>query len=224
MNAASPITVVLVDDHRSVLRGLELLINAERPAMSVVGSATTIDEAYRICASRRPDVLILDLDLGDDDGASAIPKLIANGHTAVLVLTGVRDPQRHQAAVIAGARGVVLKEAEAEVIVKAIQKVHAGEIWLDRGSLEKVLSTLASQTRLAPATGLDILAASLTSREREIIVMLSANAGAPAKEVAALLGISGHTLRNHLASIYDKVGVSTRLALYEFARKHHLAR
>jgi DNA-binding NarL/FixJ family response regulator len=224
MNAASPITVVLVDDHRSLLRGLEWLINAERPTMSVVGSATTIEEAYRICASRRPDVLILDLDLGGNDGANAIPELIANGRTAVLVLTGVRDPERHQAAVIAGARGVVLKEAEAEVIVKAIQKVHAGEIWLDRGSIDKVLSTLAGQTRPAPATPLDTLLASLTPREREIIVTLSANAGVPAKEVAALLGISGHTLRSHLASIYDKVGVSTRLALYEFAHKHHLAR
>jgi two-component system nitrate/nitrite response regulator NarL len=222
MNATPPITVVLVDDHRTVLRGLEWLINAERPAMSVVGTATTIDEAYRVCADRRPDVVILDLDLGGDDGASAIPDLTANGHTAVLVLTGIRDAERHQAAVIAGAKGVVPKEAEAEIILKAIQKVHAGEIWLDRRSTQKILSMLASQTHPAPPTPLDTLISSLTTREREIIAALSANAGAPAAEVAAMLEISGHTLRNHLTSIYDKLGVSSRLALYEFAHKHHL--
>jgi DNA-binding NarL/FixJ family response regulator len=224
MNAASPITVVLVDDHRTVLRGLKLLINAEWPAMSVVGTASTIDEACRICADCQPDVLILDLDVGGHNGADAIPQLIANGRTAVLVLTGARNPELHQAAIIAGARGVVAKEADAEVIVKAIQKVHAGEIWLDRRSAQKVLSTLVNQMRTDPATPLEGVLASLTPRERDIILALSTNAGAPAKQVAALLGISEHTLRNHLSSIYDKLGVSTRLALYEFAQKHRLAR
>jgi two-component system nitrate/nitrite response regulator NarL len=223
MNEAPAITVVLVDDHRAVLCGLEWVINAERPAMSVVGTATTMDEACRVCADLRPDVVLLDLDLGGEDGAAAIPKLVANGRTAVLVLTGVRDPERHQAAIIAGARGVVLKEADAEHMVKAIRKVHAGEIWLDRRSTQQVLSKLAGQAHPAAATPLDALVASLTPREREIIAALSANAGASAQEVAAALGISGHTLRNHLTTIYDKLGVSSRLALYEFAHKHHLA-
>jgi two-component system, NarL family, nitrate/nitrite response regulator NarL len=224
MNAKSPITVALVDDHRTVLSGLKLLIDAQWPAMSVVGVATTIDEACRMCATCQPDVLILDLDLGGHNGADAIPQLIANGRTAVLVLTGARNPELHHAAVIAGARGVVAKEAEAAVIVKAIQKVHAGEIWLDRRSTQIILTTLASQPRVDPATPLEDLLAKLTPRERDVILALSTNAGAPAKEVAALLGISEHTLRNHLSSIYDKLGVSTRLALYEFAQKHRLAR
>src|SRR4029453_14361444 len=128
VNAAWPITIVLVDDPPTVLRGLEWLIEAERPALSVVGTATTIDEACRICADQRPDVVILDLDLGGHNSAEAIPQLIAKGHTVVLVLTGVRDPEIHQAAIIAGAMGVVPKEADAAVIVKGIRKVHAGEI------------------------------------------------------------------------------------------------
>src|SRR4029450_9834934 len=101
MKAASPITVVLVDDHRTVLKGLEWLIHAERPALSVVGTATTAEEACRICADPRPDGVLLDLDLGGHSGAAVIPQLIANGHTVVLVLTGVRDPKVHQAAIVA---------------------------------------------------------------------------------------------------------------------------
>jgi DNA-binding NarL/FixJ family response regulator len=222
MSPEKPITVVLVDDHRTVLQGLEWLINAERPAMSVVGTATTTDEACRICAELMPDVLILDLDLGGTDGAEAIARLIENGRTAVLVLTGVRDSERHEAAVIAGARGVVPKEADAALIVKAIRKVHAGEIWLDRRSSQKVLTTLASQARPSPPTPLEGVIASLSPRQRDVVLALSTNPGAPAKQVATLLGITEHTLRNHLSSIYEKVGVSTRLGLYEFAQRHRL--
>lgn len=217
----TPITVLLVDDHRSVLRGLEWLINSESPEMAVVGTTTTADEAGRLCSKLRPDVLILDLDLGGHNGGDAIPQLIANGHTAVLVLTGVRNPDAHQAAIIAGARGVVPKEADAETIVKAIRKVHAGEIWLDRLSTQKVLSALTHHKGAASA--IDAAIASLTPREREIILALTTNAGAPAKQIASLLNISEHTLRNHLSSIYDKVGVSNRLGLYEFAQKRRLA-
>ncbi len=219
----APIQVLLVDDHRSVLRGLEWLINAEAPVMKVIGTATTSDEACRMCDELRPDVVMLDLDLGGQNGADAIPKLTANGHTAVLVLTGVRNPEAHHAAVVAGAMGVVPKEADAEVIIKAISKVHAGEIWLDRLSTQKVLLTLANQSRLHSTTEKpDPAIASLTPREREIILALTTNAGAPAKQIASLLGISEHTLRNHLSSIYDKLGVSNRLGLYEFAQKRRL--
>jgi DNA-binding NarL/FixJ family response regulator len=218
MSAESPITVFLVDDHRSVLRGLELLINAERPALSVVGTATTIEDAVRLCAANAPDVVILDLDLGACNGTEAIPHLEAGGRTAVLVLTGVRDPEQHEAAIVAGAKGVVRKEAGAETIVKAIRKVHEGEIWLDRRATHSLIYAL----RADPSPAGDPAVANLTSRERDIVVTLSTHAGAPAKRIAALLGISKHTLRNHLSSVYAKVGVSSRLALYEFAQKHGL--
>jgi len=216
---STAIRVLLVDDHRTVLRGLEWLINAEQPQMEVCGSATTIAEAMRICVEQKPDVVILDLDLGDDDGSHAIPELAR--HAAVLVLTGLRDVETHHAAVAAGARGVVAKESEPDLILKAIRKVHAGEIWLDRLGMQKVFSSLVAGTA-TPKPPQDSIVASLTPREREIINVLSANAGAPAKQVASLLKISEHTLRNHLTSIYDKVGVASRLGLYEFAQKHRL--
>ena len=207
---AATIRVLLVDDHRTVLRGLEWLINAEQPEMTVCGSATNLDDAKRLCAETKPDVVILDLDLAVQ--------------ASVLILTGMRDPDLHHAAVAAGARGVVPKEAEPELILKAIRKVHAGEIWLDRVGMQKVLSALVNGRAAGAAHGEHPVVASLTPREREIIHALSAHAGAPAKQIAAMLHISEHTLRNHLSSIYDKVGVSSRLGLYEFAHKHRLMR
>jgi two-component system, NarL family, nitrate/nitrite response regulator NarL len=219
-DSRAPIRVLLVDDHRTVLRGLEWLINAERNDMVVCGSATNVAEAKRLSTEQRPDVVILDLDLGDDDGLHAIPEF--SRHTAVLVLTGLRDVSVHHAAVAAGARGVVAKECEPEHILKAIRKVHAGEIWLDRVGMQKVFSSLVGGKSAPTAPPEHPAVASMTPREREIIRVLSANAGAPAKQVAELLKISEHTLRNHLTSIYDKVGVSSRLALYEFAHKQRL--
>jgi two-component system nitrate/nitrite response regulator NarL len=217
-DAAAPIRVALVDDHRTVLRGLEWLINTE-PAMRVCGTATNLEDAKRLCAEHRPDVLVLDLDLGTHSGVDAIPELARDA--AVLILTGMRDPAVHQAAVAAGARGVVPKEAEPDTILKAIRKVHAGEIWLDRVGIRKVFSALATGNG-ATLLHHDPAVASLTPREREIIRVLSANAGAPAKQIASMLDISEHTLRNHLSSIYSKLGLGSRLALYEFSQKHRI--
>jgi len=216
---APPIRVVLVDDHRTVLRGLEWLINTE-PAMRVCGTATNLEDARRLCVEHKPHVLVLDLDLGAQSGAEAIPEFARL--TSVLILTGIRDATLHHAAVAAGARGVVPKEAEPDTILKAIRKVNDGEIWLDRVGMQKVFSLLNSRATAAPRTD-DPAVAALTPREREIIRLLSANAGAPAKRIASLLDISEHTLRNHLSSIYSKVGVANRLGLYEFAQKHRLA-
>ncbi len=190
--------------------------------MNVVGSATTSDEACRMCDELSPDVVLLDLDLGGRNGVDAIPRLTANGHTAVLVLTGIRNPDAQQEAVVAGARGVVPKEADAEAIIKAINKVYAGELWLDRLSTQKVLLSLANQSHSRTVSEADRAIASLTPREREIILALTTNAGAPAKQIASLLCISEHTLRNHLSSIYDKLGVSNRLGLYDFVQKRRL--
>jgi len=217
-----PIRVLLVDDHRTVLRGLEWLINAQQPEMTVCGCTANLEDAVRLCNALKPDVLVLDLDVGGRSAAEFIPQFVHHCKTVVLVLTGVRNADAHHAAIMAGARGVVAKEAEPEMILKAIRKVHAGEVWLDRVGLQKVLTALVRDAPGPRSATDDRIVASLTPREREIIVALSANAGAPARRVAQLLDISENTLRNHLTSIYDKLGVSTRLELYEFAQKHRV--
>src|SRR4051812_15476714 len=136
---SSVIRVFLIDDHRTILWGLEKLIESGNPPMRVVGSATSYIEALKLLDKAVPDVILLDLDLGHESGLDAIPKLIAASHAKILILTGLRDEAVHHAAVLAGARGVVEKEARAESILAAITKVHQGEVWLDRAATGRLL-------------------------------------------------------------------------------------
>jgi DNA-binding NarL/FixJ family response regulator len=224
MSAASPIRVFLIDDHRTILWGLEKLIESGNPSMRVVGSATGYAAAAKLLEQASPDVIVLDLDLGQESGLDAIPKLLATSKAKILVLTGLRDESVRHNAVLAGARGVVEKEARAETILAAIAKVHEGEIWLDRAATGRLLVEVSRKNaaRATPTPEQRKIAA-LTVREREIIALTTANAGATAKTIAEKLHISEHTLRNHLTSIYEKLGVANRLELFAFAHQHKLA-
>ena len=212
------IRIVLVDDHRSMLAGLELLINAHAPEMMVVGTATSVQEALKVCAEVTPDLVIVDLDLGLENGVDLVRVFAAREKPMVLVLTGLRDRAVHEQAVIAGARGVLSKEAPAETIVKAIRRVWAGELWLDRITTRQVVSTLANGAAMRRRS-VDQRIHLLTERQKEIVCVLVTNSGLPTKTIAARLGISEHTLRNHVATIYEKLGVANRLELYQFAEK-----
>ena len=218
-----PIRVMLVDDHRSVLTGLEKLIDGERPAMHVVAKATSRAAALALAADARPDVVVLDLDLGGEDGLEIIPELIARGGTSVLVLTGLRDPRVAESAVVRGASGVVRKEEPAETLLKAIERVHHGELWLGRETTGRVMLQLRSGC--APREDADNPGFSaLTAREREIVEQLASYPGADNRRLAQRLNIGEHTLRNHLSRIYDKLGVPNRLELYIYAQRHGVSR
>jgi DNA-binding NarL/FixJ family response regulator len=225
MPSEEVIRVFLIDDHRSILWGLERLIESGRPGTQVVGSATTCAEALSSLEDAAPDVILLDLDLGQENGLDAIPKLIAGSKAKILVLTGVRDVAVHDRAVLAGARGVVAKEARAETILAAIAKVHGGEVWLDRAATGRLLVEVSRRNASREASNPEQRRISqLTVREREIIAIAAGNAGATAKAIAEKLNISEHTLRNHLTSIYEKLGVANRLELYAYAHQQKLAK
>ena len=224
IEAASTIRVFLIDDHRSILWGLEKLIETAKPAMHVVGSATSYRQALKLLSDTPADVILLDLDLGEENGLHAIPQLLAASPAKILVLTGLRDEAVHHSAVLAGARGVIEKEARAESILAAITKVNQGEIWLDRATTGKLLVEISRKMdgrNALDSAGRKI--AALTIREREIITVTVTNAGSTAKTIAEKLRISEHTLRNHLTSIYEKLGVANRLELFAFAHEHRLA-
>src|SRR3954464_693332 len=222
---SSVIRVFLIDDHRTILWGLEKLIESGRPAMRLVGSATSYSAALKALDKASPDVILLDLDLGEETGLEAIPKLLAASRAKILILTGLRDESVHHSAILAGARGVIAKEARAESILAAITKVHEGEIWLDRASTGKLLVELSRKNASRSAADPhQQKIATLTVREREIIALTAANAGATAKAIAEKMHISEHTLRNHLTSIYEKLGVANRLELFAFAHEHKLTK
>lgn len=214
----APIRVMLVDDHRTVLWGLEKLVNGERPRMEAVGCAASGTEAIDLAAKLRPDVILLDIDLGEDNGVEAIPDLLACSNAKILIVTGLRDQAVHDAAVLAGARGVIQKECAAELILKAIECVHGGELWLDRAATSRIVARLSRPGAAAPTPQEQELA-QLTGREREVVDVVANHAGASTKAIADLLHISEHTVRNHLTSIYGKLGVLNRLELFVYASK-----
>ena len=218
------IRILLVDDHRSVLWGLEKLIEGEHPRMQVVGKATTSAEALKLLDEVKPDIILLDLDLGGENGSNAIQALSSKSKAKVLVLTGSRDIAVHDAAVLAGAMGVVEKGEPAETILKAIRKVHEGEIWLDRSATGRIFLELSRSKAAEAQNPEQRKIASLTPRERQIVAEIGSDAAAGSKVIAERLHISEHTLRNHIASIYEKLEVSSRLELFAYAGKHGITR
>ena len=218
------IRVFLAEDHHITLWGLSQLIeNASH--LELVGTARSRSELLNHDAAALADVLVLDVDLAGEDTLDALGSLRVRCPGRVLVLTGADDLSVHRAAVLKGARGVVHKSEPAETILRAIEKVHAGEVWLHRALLGEVLGLLTDSAPAGPAPAPDPNAkriASLTPREREIVVRMLHSSGAKQLAVASELGMSEHTLRNHLTTIYSKLGVRGRLELHVFATAHGL--
>ena len=220
--SSSPIRIVLVDDHRSVLWGLEKLIESAAPRMQLVAKATSTAEAMSAVDTYRPDVVLLDLDLGGESGIDLIPRLAqSESKPKAIVLSGTQDMQLKDSAMMAGARGLVHKSEPAETILQAIEHVHRGELWLDRSAIGRIFSTMLNSDRSGGETE-NGRGEPLTARERAIISAVVQHRGAPNKVIADSLHISGHTLRNHLSTIYSKLGVNRRLDLVLYAMEHGL--
>lgn len=217
------IRIMLVDDHKTLLWGLGKLIESEATHMVVVGTARDCDSALAIADEVIPDVILLDLDLGGTSSLDIMPRLLASApHARVLVLSGTRERELLDKAVMLGARGVVSKDEPAETVLKAIEKVHEGELWLDSVMLTRVFDAMRNpQATRRQDPDMEKIA-QLTAKERRICSLIATGGGAVNKALAQQLFISEHTLRNHLTTIYHKLGVSNRLDLYVFATKHRL--
>ncbi len=218
------IRVFIAEDHHITLWGLKQLIETAKPGMDVVGTASSLAELMNHPAAAQADVLVLDLDLGGQDASAQLSELRRRCPAHVLVLTAADDVAQHRTAVMRGARGVVHKSAPAPTVLQAIEKVSAGEVWLHRALMGEVLDLLTG-TPAAPAEAPDPdreRLASLTPREREIVVTLLRMSGSKQLAVADALGMSEHTLRNHLTTIYSKLAVRGRLELHVLASRHGL--
>lgn len=212
----SPIGVFLVDDHQCVLWGLERLVAGEAPRMRVAGKADCRDKALAGIRAASPHVVLLDLDLGGASSLDFLPELLSQTEAHVLVLTGARDAALHERAVALGARGVVRKDEPGDVLIKAIESVHRGDLWLDRATVARVLNNM---TRPKPEPQTRFIEP-LTAKERQIVAAIVAQRGAKGDVIADGLHMSGHTLRNHLTTIYRKLDVKNRLELVMFAMEN----
>ena len=215
------VRILIVDDHLVVRTGLRMLIE-NQPRMKVVGMAANRKEALELAASTAPDVILLDLDLGVENGMNFLPDLREKAAAArVLVLTGLKDAQTHRRAVKQGAMGIVLKEEAPEVLIKAIEKVSAGELWLDRTTMGNLFDEMTRKESKSE-NGETARIMSLTERERQIVGLIAE--GLKNKQIGERLFISETTVTHHLTSVFSKLGVSDRLELVIYSFTHGLAR
>jgi two-component system, NarL family, nitrate/nitrite response regulator NarL len=211
------IKLVLGEPQRLIRGALRALLETHR--IIVVGESSDAPELLTVIKTQQPDVALIAIDgWGEHDFALLEELPSVAGRARTLVLTGEVDRGLHARAIELGAMGLVLKTQPAEVLVKAVQKVYAGELWLDRAQIATIVNRLTlnrSDTDADPeATRIE----SLTPRERQIVALVTE--GLTNKDVAERLFISEATARNHLTSILDKLGLANRfqLAVYAFRR------
>ncbi len=223
--SANPVRVLLADDHTVTLWGLRQLVESASPRMCVAGTAGSCAELLAHPALPQTDVVLLDLGLRDANAIDCVRQLVNDADVQVVVLTGDLNPQHHREAVLRGARGVVLKSQPAEDVLDAIEHVHAGEVWLDGALMSMLLGKLPglSNPRGDAKDDASLRIDSLTPKERQVIQSLVAHRGAKSLVVAEALGMSEHTLRNHLTVIYSKLNVHGKLDLYAYAIERKLA-
>jgi len=215
------IRVLLLDQHALVREGLRRILEEHRH-FKVVGESGRSDEALQLAAARQPDVILLELNLDGELNTEIIPALldVAPGARAILV-TAIDEQPVVQLAVQMGVVGVVPKTSGSATLCKAIEKVRAGEVWIDRVMMASVLGSL-TRTRASEERDPEVQRIrSLSEREREVIGLIGQ--GMRNREIAQRLSISEITVRHHLSSIYSKLSVGDRLELTIYAYRNGLA-
>lgn len=212
----STIRVFLIVDHQILQWGLRRLLQSHAPEIELVGIASGVTDAISVLSNASPHVILLDLDREPE----LIPQLVAATEARVLVFTRNSDQARQDKAILDGARGVLENDAPAEMFVEAIVKVHEGQLWLDRAATGRIFVELSRRESAKADVKEKSWADALTEREKKILSCMLENTGAPAKTLADILHISESTLRNHLTSIYGKLGIANRFELISFAYKN----
>lgn len=199
--------------------GLERLVQSAHPECELAGTAGALDEGLRMLKARPADVAVL---VVDEVPTPELADFCGRCAARVLLVTGSLDEAWLDSAVIAGVRGVVRTGESPAALLKAIAKVYEGELWIDRSATSRIFLQMARHKAAERDDPERSKIATLTTRERQAIAALASDAAAPGKVIAGRLCISEHTLRNHLTSIYNKLGLSNRLDLYAYATRHSL--
>jgi len=212
------VRIVIADDHTIFRDGLRRLLEAE-PELEVVGEAADGGEAITQTRSLNPDILLLDIAMPRVPGMDVLRELSTSedgSRTKIIMLTAAVERIQIVQALQMGARGVVMKEAATQLLMKAIRTVMGGQYWIGReavGDIVDFMRTNASGEKPPRNFG-------LTKREMDILTTIVA--GLSNKEIARRFALSEDTVKHHLTNIFDKVGVASRLELALFAINNRL--
>lgn len=214
-----PIRIILLDSCRLVRSGLRSLIETQ-PDMVIVGESEEPVLTNQI-SNIDSDIILFEYDEDRDCNFEILEELLQVCKQArVILVTRLKDNDLHMQAVKIGVRGIVSKDQSPEMLFKAIRKVHAGEVWIDRTLMASIVSsTIHRDSRNRRDPDLQHISL-LVPRELEIIQLIGL--GKKNKQIADDLCISASTVRHYLTSIYSKLGVTDRLELLVFAHNHNL--
>jgi NarL family two-component system response regulator LiaR len=224
-NAPIPIRVLVVDLRPLVIKGLSELVNAQRPKMEVVGHASCYLATIELAHRHRPDVVLLSVFPDALDPLQVISLLSHRCGAAVLIFKSLYETVSVQKAIAAGAHGAVLSEGAPELITDAIAEVHAARTAERRPAPTGFpVPFAARRARAAPAyrDRDHVRLEQLTEREKEVIRAIASAPSAKYLSIADELGISEHTVHNHLSRIYQKLDLSNRIDLLMFSSRNGL--
>ena len=213
-----PVRIVIADDHALVRDGLRKLLELQ-PEFVVVGEASDGLDAVRQAKALKPDVLLLDLAMPRMNGLEVLKELagVAPEVKTVLVTASIEREETVRAITL-GARGVVLKESAAQLLFSCIRAVMNGEFWVGHQGV----GDLVQHVRRGAGVPADEPrpASRLTPRELQVVGAIVE--GSSNKDIGRTFGVTEQTVKNHLSSIFDKLGVSNRLELALYAVHHRL--
>lgn len=212
------VRILLADDHTIFRDGLRKLLEAE-PDLEIVGEAGDGADAITMVQQVKPDLLLLDLAMPRVPGLEALREVIAlKTPVKTILLTAAIEKKQIIEALQVGARGVVLKEAATQMLIRAIRTVMTGQYWVGREAVADLATYLKHQIASQPAPK----AKSYGLTRREIEILGTIVGGLSNKEIAQKFSLSEDTVKHHLTNIFDKVGVSSRLELALFAINNQL--
>jgi two-component system, NarL family, nitrate/nitrite response regulator NarL len=212
-----PIRIVLADDHSVVREGVRRILETD-PGLIVIGEASDGEQAVLLSARLKPDVVVLDVSMPRQSGLDALRSVVRqDGGRRALIFTASIDRAGMLNAIQLGARGVVLKTADGNVLPSAVRAIAAGDYWLEHERLTSFPDVMRRLTGPAANNGAPY---GLTERQREIVSAVAE--GLNNREIAQRFGISEHTVKHHLTQAFNKTGVSTRLELALLATQNGL--
>jgi NarL family two-component system response regulator YdfI len=209
-----PIRILVADDHLIIRQGLRLILETQ-DGFELVGEAADGAEAVRLSAELKPEVVLMDLRMPGMDGLTAIEHLrVEQPEIAVVILTTFNEDDLMMRGLRAGARGYLLKDTDRETLFNTIRAARRGETLLKPEIIARVLSE-TGRTNTMTSVQTDLT-------ERELEVLRAVAQGERSKEIAISLGISERTVKAHLASIYNRLGVDSRAAAIAVASRRGL--
>ncbi len=199
--------------------GLERLVRDAHPRYELLGMADEMSAGLPALERGGADVVVL---VTGALRAEELAEFCAKCDAKVLLVTGSSDQAWLDTAVMLGVHGIVRTGEHPQALLKAIEKVNVGELWIDRAAMSRIFMEIARQKAAELNDPERAKIATLTIRERQFIAAVARDAAASGKVLAGRLCISEHTVRNHLSSIYGKLGLCNRLDLYAYARRYGL--